>query len=95
MLGVLASLEPYDGLMCVGLQPLNTVKTASLRESKCASSSSVVGYSLLNGCFGVLTLNLLGSWVDGGATLDVVLFCHALVQVTAATNNRNSDGIFR
>jgi hypothetical protein len=37
----------------------------------------------------MLNMNLLGSWVDGEATLDAVPFCHALVRVAVATNNRN------
>uniref|UniRef100_A0ACD5ZT35 Uncharacterized protein n=1 Tax=Avena sativa TaxID=4498 RepID=A0ACD5ZT35_AVESA len=87
LLGVLASLEPNDALMRVDLQPLSTVKTASC-DSKCASSNSVVGHSILNDCFEMLKMTLLGSWVDGEATLDAVPFCHALVQVAVATNNR-------
>ncbi|XBI75780.1 hypothetical protein VPH35_069106 [Triticum aestivum] len=88
LLGVLASVEPNDALMCLDLLPGSTVKTASLCDSKCAATNSVVGYTILDDWFmRMLNMNLFGSWVDGEATMDVLPFCHALVQVAVATKH--------
>ncbi|XP_037440351.1 uncharacterized protein LOC119308337 isoform X2 [Triticum dicoccoides] len=87
LLGVLASSKPIGALTCVDLQSVSTAKAASSRDSKCASSNSVIGYTLHNDCFGMLNMNLFGSWVDGEATRDAVPFCRALVQVAVATQN--------
>ena len=46
-------------------------------------------YAFLNNCFGMLKMNLLGSWVDGEATSNAVPFFRALVQAAVATDNRN------
>ncbi|WVZ85138.1 hypothetical protein U9M48_032089, partial [Paspalum notatum var. saurae] len=72
---------------------LGALSSPELNDASCklnyTSSSSIVGYILLNDndCFESLSMSLFGWWVDGEATIDAVPFCNALVQVTVDTEN--------
>ncbi|TVT96909.1 hypothetical protein EJB05_57875 [Eragrostis curvula] len=86
LLGALASPELNTGIFQVDLHSPSDMISASC-DLICSPSSCIVGYLLLNGCFGRLSMNLFGWWVDVEATIAVVPFCSALVQVIDATNN--------
>ncbi|KAL6593144.1 hypothetical protein ACP70R_049098 [Stipagrostis hirtigluma subsp. patula] len=85
LLGALASPELNDGISRVEDSAHGMISAS--HDLKFTSSSSVVGYILLNDCFKRLSMNLFGWWVDGEATVDAIPFCNAMVQVVVATNN--------
>ncbi|KAI5002802.1 hypothetical protein ZWY2020_027452 [Hordeum vulgare] len=78
LLRVLASKELNSGL-----PDLNCPKS----DLKSISSSSLMGYLLLNNCFGSFSMYLFGCLVDYQAATQALPFFHALIRLAVATDD--------
>ncbi|RCV32896.1 hypothetical protein SEVIR_7G027500v4 [Setaria viridis] len=85
--GSSSSPELNSGLSRKYFEDVSNEKMTSFQDLESLASYSLIGYLLINGCFGRLRMSLFGYWVDDEAATKAIPFCRTLVQLAGVSKD--------